>query len=211
MGIQLSPISLCQYALGEYGIRGGLGTAVSISKAHLLPILSYRTQIFYTYYFCGKNYGYEIEGGLIGAEFKSTQAFPNWLEKNETNLKYHVHLLYLELGLLAKVRKNNFHQNQEWAILLGPHLLTRLLNIAHSTTPSGSGMNLASQNFLNSNLLIPNLETRVRWRKSFSRKRTFYLEPSIILPLLPSISKEDLQLQPIFLQLQLGYAFGSTG
>lgn len=200
-----------QYALGEYGIRAGLGSSPSLSKANVFPLVCYSSHFFYSYYFCGKNYGYEVEGGIQGADFKSTNANPNWSGKTNETLAYHLHLLYGDIGVLAKLRKNNYHRNQEWALLAGLKLKTRLLGLAYNTHPSGYETNLATANFVESNFFVPAVQSRIRYRRSFARKQTFYFEPTLEWVLLPSAKTQDLKLHLLFIYFQASYAFGSVG
>jgi hypothetical protein len=200
-----------QYALGEYGIRAGLGLAPSLSQANVFPVVCYSSHFFYSYYFCGKNYGYEVEGGIHGADFKSAKASPNWSGRANEALAYHLRLLYGDIGVLAKLRKNNYHRHQEWALLAGLKLKTRLLSSVYNTKPLGYETNLATANFVESNFFIPSLQSRVRYRHSFSRSRTLYLEPTFEWLLLPSAQTRDLKLHLLFIYFQASYAFGSAG
>lgn len=124
-----------QYHLSEFGLRVGVGPHVpipsqgavspdaqldTITDAQLLPHAGFNLDLYWSHWICGKRFGYYLEAGWRQAYTAGRFASDS---TGEVTGRYS--LGYGEIGAYFKFRKNDYHLDREWAVLVGPKLNVR--------------------------------------------------------------------------------------
>jgi hypothetical protein len=116
--------------LKEAGIRTSLGSSIGLESNEFHP--AGFIHAYYSHYFCGKAYGYHLEGGIRGWYF---------LDKIYNRYAYNEFIGSTDVGTYFKVRASSKHQPNEFSFNLGPKLEFGYLRIDNYNTTfmEGSG------------------------------------------------------------------------
>lgn len=216
----LPSLASAQYHFQEVGLRFGGGTNIPtpfreiendvINEAQSPWNLSwaYNANLFYSHYFCGKNYGYHIDLGVRGfnlVEDRPAGFAPTYFSPDSAG-RYSYVFHYADLGVYFKVRRHNYNRRKEVALLFGPKLNVRFWS--RVTDDAGNVEVFQGNDFRNVGLLVPGLQVSVWFRRKLGRNGSFFLIPGCDFYVLNTASTELGQnFRSIYPHLNLGFTF----
>lgn len=184
--ISVGKFVFAQYSLTELGVKfgGGVSNPLSYSRSTLGP--QGEANGFLTHYFCGRASGFHMEAGYKFYQYGSGEggialvSFPSLIDTADAiaDRKFQFH--YLEGGLYYKLRRHDYHRDNEGAILFGPKINV-LLSAAYEDQINGNSSeykNFSSNAYRTVNRVL--LGWHISWwvRREW-RDHIFFIQPAI--------------------------------
>lgn len=135
----ISAPALAQYHFTELGARLDAGLLHNLHSQGHNPGAQWKASAFFSHFFCGKNYGYQLEGGAFVGLTDYTPPSPTIVTDKGTEVppgqQYGGHI-----AALWKMRVHNYHRDKEWFFLIGPRfvLQTDAQKWAFTYRPNGA-------------------------------------------------------------------------
>ena len=193
-------LGMAQYDFSEAGIMMGLGGSLPIGTSQLQPGLGFGAEGFWSHYVCGKRYGYHA---VVGGQYMSTSvegslvAVPHNFTTGDQ-----FRFAYANAGFYLKVRKNEFHSDDEFALLVGPKVAVKALGLM---TENGTTSSITKENYLSAGPVLPGAHFSFWVRKKLG-KISLFLDPGVDAYFLPSLKAGASEAIFIYPYLNVGIA-----
>jgi len=195
-----------QYHLDEVGMQLGGGTNLPIGAEQLTPSYGYNTCAYYTRYRCGKKDGFLLEAGARGFALNE-KATPNSFFQPDNNQKMNYHFIYLFLGAHYKFRFKDYHQDNEWAFLIGSKADFRFTSL-HSSENNKKIQRYNSDEYRKIYGFLPGISLSAWIRKSYAPRKSFFIRPGIDYFFKNTVTtKTNLNFENFHLFLNIGLIF----
>lgn len=169
-----------QYHLTEVGARLGGGVNFAYGTDALQPI-QYGANLagFYSHWVCGANWGYHVEAGFRLASFTESETGGVTLyQAGPSSFLTDYRFWLFELGGYFKIRKNNYHRDKEWALLIGPKLGFVLAGQARPES-TGTWEAFESDTYREVLSVQPGIHLSVQWRLPRGNRYSFFIWPGV--------------------------------
>jgi len=193
-----------QYHLNEAGAFLGLGSNIPLDGKTVKPYYAYNFNGFYSHYRCGKRDGFHAEIGMRGFRVNE-KAVENGFLQSENTGKHDYHFMYLDLGLMYKIRREKYHRDKETAILVGPKLNVRASSFHYNDSTKLQRYN--PNDYRDLTLLIPGIHLSFLSRIPFRPKKTYFIRYGGEFYFLPNAKTDKQNFSSIYLFIQLGIPF----
>jgi hypothetical protein len=213
-------VGLSQYHLHEFGFKVGGGSSVPFMRSdeipfeglaenqNVAPLYGANLDAYYSYYPCGKSYGFHLELGHRVCGVRETADLNDTFGPfgPERDLKRDLHIGYLNLGAYFKFRKNNFHRDKETAFMVGPKLNIRTFNLQNY---EGTSQRFAPEGLRELNRFLPGLYAGAWFRLPLKgTRRHWFVAPGVEIYFLPNARSEfGPQFATLYPHLNLAYTF----